>query len=273
MFKRIIVPYDGLKTTIHSVCYSMQVAKIFGSKVYIVHIIDKDSFNSAKLATKLSDSMLKKYCLLRTNGIFNEVTEEFRKNNFENFELKIEFSESVDLGIKKFTQKNKIDLCIVEQSPYASSEMVGNLASKISKKINIPTIFIKTKNSISKKARILFTIDEKERNFAEILGIAKELDAKAIFYHTTWKRKDLPLENPASHCEEKVKLNLKKIETELKNEFETIIEMEPTIEGGIMKCAVKKGVDLIVMHQSKSVLGGKPDLVLTHSMYPVLLLP
>ena len=52
MFKKILLPYDGLDTTLASVRYSIRLSKKIGAKLYFVHVIDKNTLDSAKQALK-----------------------------------------------------------------------------------------------------------------------------------------------------------------------------------------------------------------------------
>jgi nucleotide-binding universal stress UspA family protein len=276
MFKKILLPFDGLKSTSVSAGYAIELAKTLGAKLYFLHVLSFNTFSSVKSSIKKSDSQTHKYCIDRTREVFDILEDEAKKENFKDYQEEILFAENVISGISKFVEKEKIDLCLIQPSPYYHSEMTGDLARKISEKIKVPFLFVKTKSELRKNSRILIPIDEKEENLVSVrigVEIAKQINGKIIFYHTTWRREDLDSEDVMKHCDEEAISCLssaKKMAEGIENE--SIVEMQETIEGGIIGCAVRTGADLIIMTNSRSIIGGKAELVLDNSMYPMLII-
>jgi nucleotide-binding universal stress UspA family protein len=277
MFKKILLPFDGLKNTYVSAKYAIYLAKLLDAKLHVLYIIRTSAVASAKACLGKHERHIKKYCIERIKCLFEEIKEEARKAGLKNYELNIAFGENVTKGVIDAIKKKEIDLCIVQPSPYYHSELTGDLAKRVSSKVKMPTLFVETKGILAKGATILAPIDEIKENMISVkagIALAKQIKGKVIFYHTTWREKGLKTEEAIKHCDPRVVECIgiaEKIAMENKVEYEIIVEMEKTIEAGIIKCAVRNQADLIVMTSSPAIIGGQAELVLDNSMYPLLL--
>ncbi len=91
------------------------------------------------------------------------------------------------------------------------------------------------------------------------LALAKVLEMPVVFYHTTYPREGTVSTDPAMHvCSEAIDVR-KYIEELAKAKtvrFTTVIEMAPTVEGGIVLSALNHNAALIVMSSGRQVLLG-----------------
>ncbi|MBI5066054.1 universal stress protein [Candidatus Woesearchaeota archaeon] len=278
MFKRILLPFDGLSTTLPSVLYAVSLAKLLNAKLYVIHVVTSNALKSVTERFNKSEEFSKKYCANRINGIFNVVKENAKKVDLKDCEIAVVFAETVDKGVIAFSEKNKTDLCIMQPSPYHKTRMAGDITKNISSKTKMAILFIRSKSAIKKGTIILAPFDEKKENIASVktaIDLTKKINGKLILYHTTWKVQGLETNDTIKHCDQRVLDNLeviKRLVEENEISYEQIIETAPTILGGILQCAVRKEVGLIVMSGSTSLIGGQAELVLENSMHPLLLI-
>lgn len=270
----IALPFDGLEQTLRSANYALKIAKIIGGCVNVVHVINSKAYNAVKKVYGFNDTKARIYCKKRVEGILEDIKKQLKSRNIK-YSLNIIFSEHIEEGISNFCKKNKIDLCILQPSQYNHPKLIGDLANRIEKKLDKPALFIKTKKIFGKNPVFLIPIDEKEKNLVSLYktrDLIKQLKGKIIFYHTTWPRDGFRKSDPLQHCLPEVLNNIKKAEKFAEGiEFKTIIKMDEIIEGGIIQCAVKNNADFIVMASSDSLIGGKPELVLKNSAYPLII--
>jgi nucleotide-binding universal stress UspA family protein len=273
----IVLPFDGIKSSIYSVRYALDFAKILDANLYVLHIVNQKAYQSAKKVLGKNESETKKYCLNRIEGIFEEVKNEATKKGFNKCFFEVKFSEHIEEGIANFAKEKKADLCVIQPSPYAQVELVGDLAMKITKKLNTPVLFIKTKKMLRANPIFFVPIDENVKNLVSAksaIEIAEKFKAEIVFYHTTWVRKEVISCDPIDHCLEEVKENIRMVEKLASNKkikFKTIIKKDDSISGGIIRSAVENEADIIFMNESSSLIGGQPTLVLKNSMYPMIL--
>lgn len=273
MFNKMLLPFDGLPQTLASVRFASKIAEKTGTELHLLHIITDAALLSAKKNACKDD--IKAYCKGRIQGHFEQAMP-FLEN--ANHIFSISFAKDVETGIIEYIRKNKIGLCILHPSPYHLSEHVGDMTKKIAKKISIPSLFIKTGTAFG-QGDVLYPVDENPENLSSLpyaIYICKAFGLNLIIYHTTWKNPNIKKSSPKDHVEESVLENIACIEKAARREkisSRTIIECADTIENGIISCAVRNAVELIIMTQSTSILGGKSELVLYHSMYPLLQVP
>ena len=278
MFKKILLPFDGLKTTMNSARYAIHLARLLDAKLHVLYIIRTSAVASAKACLGKHERHIKKYCIERTKGLFEGIKEEARKAGLKKIELNVTFGENVTKGIIDAVQKKGIDLSVVQPSQYYHSELTGDLARRVSQKLKTPTLFVEAKTTLQKSAVIIVPVDEMKKNLVSTktgIELAKQIKGKILFYHTTWRESGLKTEEPIKHCDPRVIECIgiaEKLAMENKVEYEVIVEMEKTIEAGIIKCAARNSADLIVMTSSPALIGGQAELVLDNSMYPVLLI-
>jgi len=180
----------------------------------------------------------------------------------------------VTSGILNFSTDYDIELCILQQSPYHHSELVGDLSKKISDKLRTPSLFVKTKSIIKKNSAILVPIDENLGGEWKVaVALAKKISGKVIFYHTTWKDISIESDQAIDHCDPRVKKNILQIKNQINDvDYLFKIEMADSIHGGIICNATKYNVDLVIMRKSKSIIGGQDALVLNNSAFPLLII-
>jgi hypothetical protein len=243
---------------------------LLNSKLYIIYIISSDVLKSAKKCLNKSDKAVKEYCISRSKNLFHNIKKQAKKINFKNYRINISFSKKVHDGICEQIKKQNIDLVIIQPSPYRNSEAIEDIAAKISRKTKIPTLFIKTKSELKKHDILFVPIDEKKQNMASIdtaIKIAKEINGKIIFYHSTWPNKKIKSKSAILHCDKPVLENIEKAKLKAKSEgiaYELIVEMAKTIESGIIKNAIIKNAEIIIMTKSNSFIGGIPNLFLNN---------
>ncbi|MEI7718400.1 MAG: universal stress protein [archaeon] len=277
MVWNILLPFDGIKSAIHSVRYALDFAQILDANLFVLHVVNQKAFQSAKKVLKKGDKEVKEYCIKRISGIFDDVKKEIGKRKFKKCFFEIKFSEHIEEGIANFAKEKNINLCVIQPSPYAHTEVIGDLAMKITKKLDSPVLFIKTKKMLKTKPVFFVPIDENEDNLASIrfaVDLAEKAKAEIIFYHTTWARKELISCDPIDHCLEEVRKNIHVSEALAKNRkvnFKTLVRKDDWIAGGIIREAVENEADVIFMTESTSLIGGQPTLVLKNSMYPLIL--
>jgi len=273
----ILLPFDGIKSAIYSVRYALDFAQILDANLYVLHIVNQKAYSSTKKILKKGDKQTKAYCLNRMTGIFDEVKKEVNKRKFNKCFFEVKFSAHIEEGIANFAKEKKINLCVIQPSPYAHMEFVGDLAMKITSKLNSPVLFIKTKKMIKTEPKFFVPIDENEDNLTSIrlaVDLAEKARAEIVFYHTTWTRRELTSCDPIEHCLEEVKKNIKISEEYAqtkKIKFKTLVRTDDWIAGGIIRAAVENEADVIFMTESTSLIGGQPTLVLKNSMYPMIL--
>jgi nucleotide-binding universal stress UspA family protein len=273
----IVLPFDGIKSAIYSVQYALDFAKILDANLYVLHVINHRAYKSAKKVFGKSEIETRRYCLDRIKGIFEEIKKEAEKKEFKKCFFEIKFAEHIEEGIANFAKEKKADLCVLQPSPYAQVEIVGDLAMKITKKLHSPVLFIKTKKMLKSRPVFFVPIDENIKNLTCVkfaVDLAEKFKAEIVFYHTTWTRKDLTSCDPIDHCLGEVKENVRlseKLANDKKIKFKTIIKKDDSISGGIIRSAVENEADVIFMNESSSLIGGQPTLVLKNSMYPMIL--
>ncbi len=276
MFKKVLLAFDGLKNTMISANYALYLSKLLNSEIYITYIISSDVLNSVKKCLNKSDKAVKKYCIYRSKGLFNNIKQQSKKINFKNYNINISFSKKVHDGICEQIKKNNIDLVIIQPSPYRNSEAIEDIAAKISRKTKIPTLFIKSKSKLKKHDTLFVPIDEKKQNMVSIdtaIKLAKQIQGKIIFYHSTWPNKKIKSKSAILNCDKTTLENIEKAKQKAKSKninYELIVEMADTIEGGIIRNAIIKNAELIIMTKSNAFIGGIPNLVLNNSMFPLL---
>jgi nucleotide-binding universal stress UspA family protein len=79
MVWNILLPFDGIKSAIYSVRYALDFAQILDANLFILHVINDKAYQSAKQVLKKGDKEIKKYCVERVSGIFDDVKKEANK--------------------------------------------------------------------------------------------------------------------------------------------------------------------------------------------------
>jgi hypothetical protein len=109
-------------------------------------------------------------------------------------------------------------------------------------------------------------------NMAITLG--KKLALPVVFYHTTWKDEEEQSTDPADHmCDgaRAVRKLLEETATKAGVEFSFAIETADDVAEGILQCAMRLSVRLIVMPRSaKTTLGCYVNQALAKTPVPLL---
>jgi hypothetical protein len=106
------------------------------------------------------------------------------------------------------------------------------------------------------------------------IDLGKKLALPVVFYHTTWKDQETPSTDPADHmCEgaREVQKLLTDAATKAGIDFSFAIETADDVAEGILHCAMRLSVRLIVMPRSaKTTLGCYVNQALAKTPVPLL---
>jgi len=270
---KILLAYDGLSTSIDSVRWAARFAKLLDAEILVVHVITKDAINSVQKGGEVKDAQ--RHCISRTQGIFSLAQEILEKEGVS-WKKRVIVAEDVASGIEK---AGHVDVMILQPSPYKHAELAGDLSRRIAHSASTPSIFVKTNLAPRSKGCILVPIDENEDNLSVLdpaLKIARGIKGSIIFYHTTWRAEGVKSPDPLEHCDASVRKDIRIAEERARLArvpFKTVVEMQETIEEGIILCAIRNEADLVVMARSTAIIGGKSELVLEHAMFPLMIIP
>ncbi len=228
MFNRILVPLDGSVLAERALPHAEEFARIFGSKIFLLHVLDPSSYHeNPNTIDPLNWQIRKAEADMYMNGIATKVQksmETYSSNTAEepaNSDATkssrvvyfIREGKSAETIIN-FAQTEKINLVVI--STHGSSGIsrwsISSVTQKVINLIYLPVLIIRSYNeaeSISEKIHyrsILLPIDSSLRaEFAISAGIALAGSGKPMSPDTSIKQ-DQPIQSATSPSEQNTKL-------------------------------------------------------------------
>lgn len=203
MFNRILIPLDGSSLAERSLPHAVEFARIFGSKIFLLHVLDPSSYHENPNAVDPLNWQIYK---AKAEVYMNGVTKKVQKNmgidlignakepkgsdamNRSRVNYFIREGKSAETIIN-FAHTEKIDLLVI--STHGSSGLsrwnISSVAQKVINLIYLPVLIIRSYNELKLThekihyRRILLPIDSSRRaEFVISAGIALTGDVKSI---------------------------------------------------------------------------------------------
>ena len=213
MFNRILVPLDGSALAERAIPHAAQMARIFGSKVILLQVLDPTSFHeNPNPVDPLSWQIRKAEADVYLNGIADRVREDLREN-----ELDVKGTESISEAetqdrveysiregktaenIVNFAHSENIDLLVISThgSGGLSRWNISSVTQKVINLIYLPVLIVRTynppviENSRIHYRRILLPIDSSRRaecSFSAAITLARGETSmgRALRWQTTF---------------------------------------------------------------------------------------
>lgn len=143
LFKRIMVPYDGSKFSIHAFKIALDMAKKYGSKITAVTCLETDIRTPFYVDARAEESILKKEKEEITKQLTKLVSTAEKSNISVN--SKIIPTNNVIKSLVSFAKSNKIELVVMGSHGRKGLDkiLLGSVANGIAQKVNCPVLIVR----------------------------------------------------------------------------------------------------------------------------------
>jgi len=272
--KRILVPTDFSRQSEHALDLAHEIAARTGAEVLLVHIVEQATTSVFAGAGELiTDSADQENAVQILEAAKEKVQEISNDPRFHNIRLKhITKAGSPFSSISKVISKEDADLLIMGTSGTSNLEdwFVGSNTEKVVRMAKCPVISVPQPFSLKDIKRIVFptNFDINARLVEHLKGWLKICNATLYLLRVNTPHN---YESPHRLQEQLLKTAS---EYQLEN-FETYVESNITVEGGILNFTEQYGGDMIAMatHGKRGLFhlfsGSIAEDVVNHTLKPV----
>lgn len=157
--KRILVPCDFSEPSKQAFKFAVSIAAVTGGEVYVLHVVEVPVLhNSMLVPVKTYESSFLKELKLKYNKNVQKMKEQWAGK--VRVHSQVEHG-SVESGIKKLTDKKKIDLIVMGTHGVKgiSAFVLGSNTQKVIRDSKVPVIVVKKSPQLSAIKDILFPTD------------------------------------------------------------------------------------------------------------------
>jgi len=188
LFKKILVPVDGSHSCLHAKLFAVLIAKKFGSKVTVVHVISHEFMHpELKAQYQLPPSILSKLdesFMDAGKKIIKNAKDLFNEANID-VDAKLATHEDPAEFQLELIKKEKYDLVVIGNRADSQSTLhsLGSVTEKVARHAECPVLIVKKRPKLK---RILAAVDgskHAEKALGYAVELAKKFDASLALLH------------------------------------------------------------------------------------------